>query len=232
MCWPGSRPASAASTRRWLSALAPAPRPTAIWMYQGGSYLLCRVSGGGAPESAAGGVEAAGEHKDIRAIAGGADHGRRAQPGGGPRVPDRPRPAGRHRGHRRPGVLASCRAPAGRRPLGPGRPRQHQRQLRGRPPGGPDRDRRAAPGPAGRSRGRAAARLHAARLRGRGAAHRPDPGQRHRGPPLQRLPPPRRAAHDGGRIPHRGPGQPQRHLRQRAAGHRGGAGRGGHGWLR
>ena len=66
----------------------------------------------------------------------------------------------------------------------------------------------------------------------RDAAHRPDTGQRHRGPALQRLPPPRRAAHDGGRIPHRGPGQPQRHLRQRAAGHRGGAGRGGHRRLR
>ena len=50
----------------------------------------------------------------------------------------------------------------GQRPLGAGRPRQHQRQLRGRPPGGPDRDRRAAPGPAGRPRGRAAARLRPA----------------------------------------------------------------------
>ena len=54
-----------------------------------------------------------------------------------------------------------------------------------------------------------------------GTAHRPGAGQRHRGPPPQRLPPPRRAAHDAGRVPHRGPGQPQRHLRQRAAGHRG-----------
>src|SRR6185503_18347706 len=56
----------------------------------------------------AGGVEAAHEHGGIRAILGGADRGGRAQPGGGPRVPGRPRPASRHRGHRLPGVLASC----------------------------------------------------------------------------------------------------------------------------
>ena len=48
-----------------------------------------------------------------------------------------------------------------------------------------------------------AARLHAAAPRryaglAQDAAHRPDTGQRHRGPPPQRLPPPRRAAHDAG----------------------------------
>jgi hypothetical protein len=28
------------------------PRPASIWMYQGGSHLLCPVSGGRAPEAA------------------------------------------------------------------------------------------------------------------------------------------------------------------------------------
>ena len=89
-----------------------------------------------------------------------------------------------------------------------------------------------APGAGRHGAGLPGAGLHGLTTRRPGTAHRPGAGQRHRGPPPQRLPAPRRAARDGGRVPHRGPGQPQRHLRQRAAGHRRDAGRGRHRRLR
>ena len=209
------------------------PRPAAIRRPRSGcirAALTCsvRCRAAARQKRQAGGVEAAHEHAGIRAINGGADRGGRAHPGGGPRVPGRPRPGGRTSWSPIsgcPGIMPSSGRRRGRWALADlgssngsyadGRRADlieidGTRQVRlGDPEDGPLLDCTVLTRPAGQR-----------------TAHRPGAGQRHRGPPPQRLPAPRRAARDAGRVPHRGPGQPQRHLRQRAAGHRRAAGRG------
>ena len=58
--------------------------------------------------------------RGVAAAPPGADPGIRAETGGGPFVPGRPRPRGRHHDSRRPGVLAARPAPVRGRPLGAG----------------------------------------------------------------------------------------------------------------